>query len=168
MVTNIIRARNVLQRRLSAVFDPETFGALYPEAEQPPRVFVGFPTSEPPFYAAVDEIVDAASTSGAATMGRDTVTFTLSVWLCAQHSRLAAASDTLLCYIDAVFGSIMADPQLNGTVDNAFPRIESAGTAADSSKRYVAAAVVAVECQVWTGCPRLLAVAVESSNQALA
>lgn len=168
MVTELIRARNVLEKRLAAVFDPETFDVLYPEAEQAPKVFFGFPASEPPFYVAVDEIVDTASTAGGATMGRDEVTFTLHVWLSAQHTRLRAASDTLLCYIDAVFGSVMADPALNGTVQNAFPKIEGAGTAADSSKRYIAAAVLAIECQVWTGCQPLLSVAVEASNDALA
>ena len=168
MVTNFIRARNVLERRLDAVFNPETFDVLYPEAEQAPKTFVGFPTSEPPFYAAVDEVIDTASTAGASTIGQDTVTFTINVWLCAQHTRLSVAADTLLCYIDALFASIMADPSLNGTVENSFPRLESSGTAADSSKRHIAAAVVAIECQVWTGCHPLIAVAVESSNQALA
>lgn len=168
MVTEFIRARNVLEKRLAAVFDNETFDVLYPEAEQAPKVFFGFPASEPPFYVAVDEIVDVATTAGGATMGRDEVRFTLHVWLSAQHTRLKAASDTLLCYIDAVFGSIMADPSLNGTVQNSFPKIEGAGTAADSSKRYIAAAVIGIDCQVWTGCQPLLSVAVEASNDALA
>lgn len=168
MVTDFIRARDVLVQRMRDVFTPETFGVLYPETEKVPSVYLGFPTTEPPFYVAVDEIVDAAATSGAATMGRDRVDFTLHVWLSAQHTELARASDALLCYIDAVFGSIMADPQLCNTVENSFPQIESAGTAADSSKRYIAAALVGIECSVWTGCQPLIATAVAASNGKLA
>ncbi len=166
MVTDFIRARNVLKKRLEAIFDPEAFGLLYPEAEPTPKVYLGFPTTEPPFYAAIDEIVDVATTTGAATMGHDTVSFTLHVWLSAQHTRLEAASNALLCYIDALFGAVMADPQLNNTVENAFPQIESAGTAADSSKRYIAAALVGVECTVWSACPASLQATVAAANAA--
>ncbi len=165
MVTEFIRARNVLKARLEAVFDPEPFSILYPETEKPPKVFLGFPTTEPPFYAAVDEIVDVASTEGASTLGQCKVEFTVHVWLSAQHTDLTKASDALLCYIDALFGAIMADPQLNRTVENSFAQIESAGTAADSSKRYIAAALVGVQCEVWTGCQALLATAVQTSNE---
>ena len=163
MVTDYIRARNVLKSRLDAVFG--AFGELYPETEKAPRVFLGFPTTEPPFYAAIDEIVDASATSGSATMGHDTVTFTLHVWLSAQHSELEKASDALMAYVDAVFGSVMADPQLCGTVENAFPAIESAGTSADGSKRYIAAALIGIECTVWSACPARLAQAVAESNE---
>jgi len=166
MVTDYVKARNVLKKRLEAVFASEAFGVLYPGAKQP-KVFLGFPTSEPPFYAAVDEIVDASATSGGVSMGHAQVDFTLHVWLCAQHSSLETASDTLLAYIDAVFGSTMADPQLCETVDNAFPVIETAGTAADSSKRYIAAASVAVQCSVYSACPAQLAATVNASNQAI-
>lgn len=166
MVTDFIRARNVLVKRLEAVFAPETFAALYPESGKAPRVFLGFPVTEPPFYAAVDEIVDVATTDGAATMGHDTVRFTLHVWLSAQHSELEAASNALLAYVDAVFGSVMADPRMNGSVDNAFAKVESAGTAADSSKRYIAAALVGVECTAWSACPAQLAEVVAASNEA--
>lgn len=163
MVTDYKFARDVLKERLDAVFASEAFGVLYPGAKRP-KTFLGFPVTEPPFYAAVDEIVDAAATSGGASMGHAQVDFTLRVWLCAQHADLAAASDTLLAYIDAVFGSVMADPQLCGSVDNAFPTIETAGTAADSSKRYIAAASVAVACTVWSACPASLAEVVAASN----
>ena len=166
MVTDYIRARNVLKQRLEAVFAPETFSAIYGEAAKAPKVFLGFPASEPPFYAAVDEIVDA-STGGGATMGHAQVDFTLHVWLCAQHTSLETASDALLTYIDALFGSVMADPQLCNAVENAFPSIETAGTAADSSKRYIAAASVAVQCTVWSACPAQLASAVAASNEAI-
>lgn len=166
MVTSWIRARDALRKRLEAVFDAETFAALYPEASgKAPKVFLGFPVTEPPFYAAVDEIVDAAATAGAATMGHDTVSFTLHVWLSAQHADLRTASDALMCYVDAVFGSVMADPQLCGAVENSFPQIESAGTAADSSKRHIAAALVGIECTVWSACPAALREAVSRANQ---
>ena len=164
MVTEIVRARNVIEQRLADVFTPEVFGVLYPETDKVPKVFTGFPTTEPPFYVAVDEIVDVASTAGAATMGRDQVSFTLNVWMSAQHTELRRAADAVLCYVDAVFGAIMADPQLCDTVENAFPRVDSAGTAADSSKRYIAAALVSVDCTVWTGCQPLMMTTVMASN----
>lgn len=164
MVTDYVRARDVLKERLEAVFDPEAFGRLYPGAKEP-RVFLGFPVTEPPFYAAVDEIVDASATSGAVTMGHAQVDFTLRVWLCAQHTDLAEAANTLLAYIDAVFGSTMADPQLCGTVDGAFPVVETAGTAADSSRRYIAAASVAIQCSVYSACPAQLYQTVRASNE---
>ena len=163
MVTQWTRARDVLKHRLDAVFG-DSFSPLY-EGIQAPRVYLGFPVTEPPFYAAVDEIVDTAETGGAVSMGHDTVNFTIRVWLCAQHTDLKTASDALLAYIDAVFGSIMADPQLNMSVDNSFPSIEAAGTAADSSKRYIAAASVAVACSAWSACPASLAEAVAQSNE---
>lgn len=166
MVTDYIKARDVLKERLAAVFASEAFAALYPGAKQP-RVFLGFPVTEPPFYAAVDEIVDASQTSGGVSMGHAQVDFDLHVWLCAQHTSLGTAADTLLAYIDAVFGSVMADPQLCGAVDNAFPRIESAGTAADSSKHYIAAASVGVRCSVYSACPAQIAQVVAESNQAI-
>ena len=163
MVTDFKRARNVLRRRLEEVFDPEAFRVLYPGA-QPPRVFLGFPANEPPFYAAVDEVVEASATGGAVSMGHAQVEFTLRVWLCAQHTDLEAASDALLAYIDAVFGSVMADPQLCGSADNAFCSVETVGTAADSSRRYIAAASVAVQCAVYSACPASMRSAVEASN----
>ena len=166
MVTDWKAARDALEVHLDAVFEPETFGALYPGTKAP-KVMLGFPVSEPPFYCAVDEIVDAADTSGGVSMGHAQVGFTLRVWLCAQHADLKTASDALLAYIDAVFGTIMADPQLCGTVDNAFPSIETAGTAADSSKRYIAAASVAIACTRYSACPAELYEAIAQSNEAI-
>ena len=162
MLTNWIRARDVLKHRLDAVFG--NFATLY-DGVKAPKVFLGFPVTEPPFYAAVDEIVDTAETGGAVSMGHDTVSFTIRIWLFAQHADLKTASDTLLSYVDAVFGAVMADPQLNLSVDNSFPSVESAGTAADSSNRYIAAASVAVSCSVWSACPAALAEVVAASNE---
>ena len=159
-------ARDVLKARLDAVFADEAFARLYPGAKAP-KVFLGFPVTEPPFYAAVDEIADASAASGSASMGHAQIDFSLHVWLCAQHSDLKTASDTLMAYVDAVFCAVMADPQLCGTVDNCLPSIDTAGTAADGSKRYIAAASVAVACSVWSACPAAIAQAVEESNQAI-
>lgn len=166
MVTDYAGARDVLHRRLERIFEPESFGGAYPNAKAP-KVYLGFPVTEPPFYAAVDEIVEAAATSGGVSMGHAEVGFTLHVWLCAQHADLKTAADTLLAYIDAIFGAVMADPQLCGKVDSAFTSIETAGTAADSSKRYIAAASVAVACTVYSACPASIARAVAESNQAM-
>lgn len=164
MVTDYIRARDELHRRLAHIFAPELFAGLYPEAAHEPQVFLGFPVTEPPYYAAVDEIVDSLDTTGSATMGHAEVSFTLHVWLSAQHADLKKASDTLLCYIDAVAGAILADQRLNMSVDNSFASIEASGTAADSSKRYIAAASMAIECTVYSQCPAALMQAVAEAN----
>ena len=165
MVTDYIKARDVLESRLRAVFDPETFAALYPETDKAPTVFLGFPKNGKTFYAAVDEIVDTAAASGAASMGHDRVEFTIHVWLHARHTDLKVASNTLLTYIDAVFGCVMADPQLNFTVDNSFPSIEAAGTSADSSKQHIAAASVAIACTASSVCPAQLQEVVRADNE---
>lgn len=166
MVAGFSTARDVLEERLRAVFDADAFASLYPGTKAP-RVYLGFPVTEPPFYAAVDEIVSAAETDGGASMGHAQVDFTLRVWLCAQHMDLKTASDALLAYIDAVFGSVMADPQLCESVDNAFPSVETSGTAADSSKRYIAAASVAIRCIRYSACPAELAAAVRACNETI-
>lgn len=164
MVADTIAARDVLYRRVCAVLAPDVLAELYPQAVEAPRVFLGFPTTEPPFYAAVDEVVENLETSGAVSMGHATYEFDLHVWLCAQHVDLRAASDTLLAYIDAVTGGVMADQQLCMTVDNAFPRIEQVGTAADNSRRYIAAAALAITCTVYSACPAELQAVVRASN----
>lgn len=166
MVTDWIAARDALKARLDAVFAPETFDGLYPGAKAP-SVFLGFPVSEPPFYAAVDEVVEASQASGAASMGHAQITFTLHVWLCAQHTELKKAADTLLEYIDAVFGAVLADQRLCSTVDNAFPSIDAIGTGADSSRRYTAAASIAIECARASVCPAPLREVVEAANEEL-
>lgn len=157
-------ARNVLKERLARVFSADTFGSLYPDV-QAPKVIQGFPVDEPPFYVAVDEIVDTAQSSGAASMGHARIDFTLHVWCFARHTKQEVAADTLMAYVDAVFKSVLADQRLGMTVDNSFPEIETAGTAADSSKRYTAAASVAVQCHVFSQCPAEIMEVVNASNQ---
>lgn len=146
MVIPAIQARNALYERLVKVF-PKLQGF------QEPSVTLGFPNNEPPFYVAVDEIVDVASTEGAASMGHAKVTFELNVFICAVHRELVTAADTLLSYIDTVFSAILADHTLGMSVDNSFPAVTNAGTSADSSKRYIAAANVTITCSVASACP---------------
>lgn len=150
MVT-FIAAKEELRRRMQAVVDK--FPSLYPEV-QAPTVYDGFPINEPPFYIAVDDAVDAATTDGKSTGGHATIEFTIHVLCFARHSSRAVASSTLLSYVDAVFNAVLADQRLGGAVDNGFPSIEAAGTSADSSKYYMAAASVAVRCAVFSRCPR--------------
>ena len=164
MVIPAAAARDVLHGRLAAVFDPGAFGSLYPGVKAP-RVELGFPVNEPPFYVAVDEIAETASTGGSASMGHAEVSFDLQVWLCASHKELKTAADAVLAYADAVFAAVLADPQLNLTVDNALPSIRNAGTGADSSKRYVAAASVAVACTVGSCCPAEIKEIVDAANR---
>ena len=143
-------ARDELHRRLSAVV--EAFGKLYPGV-QAPTCFLGFPANEPPFYVAVDEIVDTATTTGKATTGHGTLEFALHVLCFARHSSRETAANTLLAYVDAVFNAVMADQRLKMTVDNSFPEVEQAGVSADSSKYCMAAAMVGVRCTVFAKCP---------------
>ena len=163
MVIPAAKARDELKRRLDLVLAEGSIEELYPGAKAP-KVYLGFPVNEPPFYAAVDEIVDAAETSSAASMGHAQVSFDLHVWLCARHTDLKAASDCLLAYIDAVFACVMADHTLGMAVDNAMPSVETAGTAADSSKRYIAAASVRVSCTVASACPAYIREAINAQG----
>lgn len=156
-------ARDVLAKRLEAIFGSEAFGELYEVTA--PKVYTGFPVNEPPFYVAVDEVVDTAETDGAVTMGHAKWDFTITVWAFAQHKEQKTVADTLLSYTDAIFKAVLADPQLNMTVDNSFPSIETAGTAADSSKRYMGAASVSVRCTVYSKCPAELIALVDAANQ---
>lgn len=151
MVT-FTQARDALRDRLERVFTGDVFGHLYPGC-QIPKVYQGFPVDEPPFYVAVDEIADTAQSNGSASMGHARIDFTVRVWCCARHVSQKTAADTLMAYVDAVFCSVLADQRLDMTVDNGFPQIESAGTAADGSKRYIAAASIAITCQVYSVCP---------------
>ncbi len=163
MVIPAAEARDALHRRLEAVFG-EAFASLCPGVRAP-KVYLGFPANEPPFYVAVDELVDTASTSGAASMGHARVDLTLRVFLFAKHRELMEAADTLLAYMDAVFASVLADQRLDRTVDNAMPSVESAGTAAGSDKRYMAAASVAIGCQVGSACPARIMEVVREANR---
>lgn len=147
----LCEARDVLYSRLTKVFG--RFPDLHPDLKQP-KVFKGFPVTEPPFYVAVDEIAEPVATTGAVTGGHDDVTFGLHVWLFAKHSDLEVASSCLLAYIETVIASVMADPQLCRTVDNAVSAVDSAGTAAESDNRYIAAASITVECRRFSYCPR--------------
>lgn len=144
-------AKDELHRRLEAV--AASFDALYPGV-QVPSVFKGFPVNEPPFYIAVDDAVDTATTEGKATNGHGTLEFVVHVMCFARHSNRETASNTLLSYVDAVFCSVMADQRLKGAVDSSFPSVEAAGTSADNSRYYMAAASVAVRCSVFAKCPR--------------
>ncbi|MEC4294043.1 hypothetical protein [Adlercreutzia shanghongiae] len=159
-------AKEAIGARMRAVFAPEVFGALYPDV-QPPRTYEGFPTNEPPFYVAWDEIVDAGSVAGAVTMGHPDVEFTLHVWTFAQHVDKKTASDTALAYTDVVLAALVADQTLNRTVDTAVPSITSAGTAADSSKRYMASVEVSVRCSVASSCPAEIKEAVDAANRGM-
>lgn len=131
----------------------ESFGDLYPGV-QAPKVFDGFPTSEPPFYIAVDSIVDTAAMGGKAVPDAGQLDFTIHVLCFARHADLATASATLLAYVDAVFNAVMADQRLAMSVDNSFPSVEAAGTSPDSSKYHMAAASVGVQCSVFSKCPQ--------------
>ncbi len=163
VVIPAIAARDVLERRMRAVFG-DAFAGICPEAKQP-KVYLGYPTDEPPFYVAVDEVVDTAFTSGSASMGHARVDFALRLWLFAKHRALQIAADTLLSYIDVAFAAVLADQRLDFTVDNAFPSIETAATAATSDKRYMAAASVAISCQVGSACPAEIMEVVRASNR---
>ena len=163
MVIPASEARDVLHKRLEAVFNKENF-AKFSDA-QAPKVTLGFPVNEPPFYVAVDEIIDTANTDGAASMGHAEVSFNLNVWVCATHKDLKTAADAVIAYISTIFAAILADQQLNNTVDNAFPSLRDAGTGADNSKRYVAAATVVIACKVGSVCPAEIKEVVDAANR---
>ena len=156
------QARDVLKKRLDAVFASGAFAAIY--GVQAPKVYQGFPVTEPPFYVAVDEVIDTASSTGAVTMGHAQIDFTVHIWCFAQHVSQEVAANTLLAYVDAVFKAVLADQRLNGTVDVSFPEIRSAGTSADPSKRYIAAASIDVRCSVFSQCPAEIMEVVNDSN----
>ncbi len=163
MVIPASEARDVLHKRLEAVFSKENL-AKFSDA-QAPKVNLGFPVNEPPFYVAVDEIIDTANTDGAASMGHAEVSFNLNVWVCATHKDLKTAADAVIAYISTIFAAVLADQQLNNTVDNAFPSLRDAGTGADSSKRYVAAAKVVIACKVGSVCPSEIKEIVDAANR---
>lgn len=144
-------ARDEVYRRLCKV--SEAFEELYPGV-QAPKVYDGLPTNEPPFYLAVDSVVDTATMGGRATPGAGQLDFTVRVMCFARHADMATASNTLLTYVDAVFGAVMADQRLAMTVDNAFPAVDAAGTSPDSSKYHMAAASVGIQCSVFSKCPK--------------
>lgn len=144
-------ARDEMYRRMSRVGD--SFAELYPGVQRP-KVFDSFPPKEPPFYIAVDSIVDSASMDGGAVPGAGRLDFTVHVWCFARHSDQATAANTMMAYIEAVFGSVMADQRLHMTVDTAVPAVEAAGISADSSKYYMAAASVGIRCSIFSKYPQ--------------
>ena len=114
-----------------------------------------------------DEIADAGSVSGAVTMGHPEVSFDLHVWLFAQHREKKVAADTAIAYADVALAALAADQTLNRTVDMAVPSITNAGTAADSSKRYMASVEITVGCSVASACPAEIKEAVDAANRSL-
>lgn len=150
MSCEFIRSRDALHERLGAVIDE--FYSLYPDVH-PPKLFKGFPVGEPPFYIAVDEMVPSATSAGAASIGQDSITWTLGVWAFTKHANLITASDALLTYIDMIFSVVAADPTLGRCVDNAFPAIEVIGTSRESGNYYISAAQISIECTAEATCP---------------
>lgn len=156
-------ARDVLRRRLEALFAPEILGELCPGAKAP-SVHMGFPANEPPFYVAVDELADEVSVEGAVSMGHPSVSFATHIWLFARHRDMRQAADTLLAYANVAIAAVIADATLDGSVDNAFPSISTAGTAVDSSNYFTAAAAVDVRCTVSSVCPARIREIVNGTN----
>lgn len=150
-MVNIKGARDEIARRLTYVF--ERLGDDYFTTESP-KVFTGFPVNEPPFYVSVDEVVDELRTSESATMGHAKFSFTVKVWAFAQHVKQEKAADTLLEYIQVICDSVSADFTLKNTVDSAMPNVVSCATASDSSRRYVAACEINIECEKYANCPK--------------
>ena len=163
-MVNVAAARDVLFGRMGKVMSEEVLHGLYPDAIVP-KVYLGFPKDEPPFYVAVDEVADNIATTGAVSMGHAEFTFDLHVWMLANHKDLKTASNTLLAYIEAAAASILADQQLDYTVDFATPSVNEIGTAADSSKRYVAAAYMTVSCKVSSVCPAEIKEAIQDAGR---
>ncbi len=162
MVINPKRARDVLEARLRHVLSPEVLGRF--SSAQAPKVVLGFPTDEPPFYVAVDEVPEGIEASGGATVGHLGMSFPLRVWLFASHRRLKTASDALIDYATVAMASVLADQQLDGTVDKAVPSLSGTATGADSSRRYIAAGTLTIQCTVSSVCPAEIKEAVIESN----
>lgn len=152
MVIPQIAARDALKRRLEGVFSPEAFGCLYPDCERP-RLTLGFPVNEPPFYVAVDEIVTDVQPGKGASCGEVQFDFVLRVWAFARKTGLEDAANTAMTYADAVLMAVCADQTLHGTVDHAVPSISQGGTAADADRKHIATEAVEIRCSVWARCP---------------
>lgn len=165
-VLPVREANAALLARLTALFEDAAFADLAPGIT-PPRVYRGFPKDEPPFYVAVDEIADEIAAGGGASVGHASIEFTTHVWLFARHRSKETVSDTLLAYADTVLAAVMADHTLDMAVDNAQPSVASAGTAADSSNRYMAAASVDIRCTVGSACPARVKEIVNETNRNL-
>lgn len=159
MVDPFTHARDELKRKLEKLFSQEVYSKLY--SYEVPKISDGFPVNEPPYYVAIDEIVDTAQTTGAATIGHAEISFDLNVYVCAHHADLMTAANTLMSYISVIFDGQLADHTLNRAVDNSTVSITTAGTASDSSKRYLAAAQIAINCTIFSRCPKEIKEAVD-------
>ena len=163
MVIPQMAARDALERRLESFFGCDAFPSLFPAAVKAPAVSVGFPVNEPPFYVAVDEIVDDLQPGKGATCGQVAVKFRITVYACARNSDLLKAADTAASYAHAAIMCVLADQTLGGSVDHAVPSIAGGGTAADGDRKYIATEVVSVECDAWAVCPQEVRDAVEGA-----
>lgn len=152
MVVPQIEARDALKKRLEGVFEPEAFGKLYPGYERP-KVTLGFPVNEPPFYVAVDEIATNVQPGKGSSYGEVQIEFVLNVWVFARKTELEAAANTAIVYADAVFAAVCADQTLKGSVDLAVPSVSQGGTAADADRKYIATETVEIRCSTWSKCP---------------
>lgn len=144
-----IEARDVILGRIQKAVSK--WDELYPGI-QAPKVCDGYPATEPPFYIAVDTIATTANVTGQSTIGAGRWEFSVSVLCFARNTDKVVASEALMSYVDAAFRCVMADQTLGRTVDNAFPSLDAAGTAADTSKRTLAAASVSVRCSLFSVC----------------
>jgi hypothetical protein len=158
-----LRSRDILADRLRRCFESSDVLALYGDA-MIPQVYVGFPENEPPAYIAVDEIADNIGTSGGASMGHQQINWSINLFLFAQHASRDKANATLMSYVDVVINTIMADPMLADTVDNSTVSMGAASTSADSSKYYIAAAQLIVNCTRYSACPNEIARLINDCN----
>lgn len=164
MVIPQVAARNAIKSRIEKFFGCASFSTIFPEAAKAPRVSIGFPTNEPPFYVAVDEIVDDLQPGKGSSCGQIAIKFRVSVYACARHVDLIKAADTAGSYAFAVVMCVLADQTLDGAVDLAVPSISGGGTAADSDRKYLATAVVSIECDAWAVCPQEIREAMSESS----
>lgn len=141
-------ARDALFERLAAVFASAEL-----DVGIRPKVTKGFPVSQPRAYVAVDEVCDTAATRGAVSCGHDEVEFTIHVWAFAEHADRAKACNAVLGYVWTIFCAVLADRMLERTVGFATPSVRDASTAANGSKRFIAAATIDVTCTIGSTCP---------------
>lgn len=163
MVIPQIAARDALLNRLRGVLSGDAFRTLYPECECP-KVTLGFPVNEPPFYVAVDEIATNVQPGKGSSFGEVQVEFVLNVWVFARKTELEAAANTAMAYADAIFASVCADQTLKGTVDLAVPSVSQGGTAADADRKYIATETVEVKCTTWSKCPHEIREVINESD----
>lgn len=163
MVVTQIAARDVLLNRLKKIFSADIFGALYPDYVLP-KVLLGFPVNDAPFYVAVDEIVTNVTSGKGSTCGEVQVSFTLNVWVFARKTSLQDASNTAMVYADAIFSAVCADQTLKGTVDYSSPNIKQGATAADADRKYIATEIIEIDCKTWSKCPHAMREAINEGD----